>query len=376
MTKQSAIRALAVVAALASAWFAAGAAQADWAVNMPQGVTPLSGEIFDLHMWILWICVVIGIGVFGAMFWSMFHHRKSRGVEPAQFHESTTVEVIWTLVPFLILLVMGALATRTLIAMEDTRGADMTVKVTGYQWKWHYDHVDEGVAYFSNLATGWDEINNEAEKGEHYLLDVDNPLVVPVGQKVRLLVTAADVIHSWWVPELYVKKDAIPGFINETWFQVDKPGTYRGQCTELCGKDHGFMPVVVVAKSEADYATWLAEQKSAKEAELLAAGADWAFPDLMAKGEEVYNTNCAACHQANGQGMAPVFPAIAGSAVATGPLEAHLAVVMNGVSGTAMQGFGAQLSDLDLAAVITYQRNAWGNDTGDTIQASAIKAAR
>ncbi|MBD3618538.1 MAG: cytochrome c oxidase subunit II [Chromatiales bacterium] len=354
----------------------AGGAFADWEVNMPRGVTEISNTVYDLHMLIFWICVVIGIVVFGAMFYSIVKHRKSRGVQAAQFHESTTVEILWTLVPFLILVGMAIPATKTLIAMEDTSNADMTIKVTGYQWKWHYDYMDEGIGFFSNLATPRAAIENRADKGEHYLLDVDNPIVVPINKKIRFLVTANDVIHAFWVPDLAMKKDAIPGFVNELWTRIDEPGVYRGQCAELCGKDHGFMPIVVVAMEENEYLDWVAEQKAAREAELMASDKEWGKSDLMARGEKIYNTNCAACHQANGEGMGSVFPAIKGSAVATGEIKGHVDLVMNGVPGTAMAAFGPQLSDVDLAAVITYQRNAFGNDTGDVIQPTDIKAAR
>lgn len=351
-------------------------ANADWELNMPVGVTEISRDVHDLHMLIFWVCVLIGIGVFGVMFYSIIKHRKSKGAQAAQFHESTTVEVIWTIVPFLILVGMAIPATKTLIAMEDTTNADLTIKVTGFQWKWKYDYLDEGVSYFSNLATPREQIHNAADKGDHYLLEVDNPLVVPVNKKIRLLLTSNDVIHAWWVPELAVKKDAIPGFINEMWTRIEEPGVYRGQCAELCGKDHGFMPVVVVALEENKYLDWVAEQKAAREAELMASGKDWDLPALMAKGEKVYNTNCAACHQANGQGIPGAFPAIAGSQVATGALDGHLNIVLHGKQGTAMQAFGPQLSDVELAAVVTYQRNAFGNDTGDVVQPKDIKAVR
>jgi len=242
------------------AWSAG--AHAEFALNMPRGVTAISQDVYNLHMLIFWICVVIGVVVFGVMFWSIYHHRKSRGAVPAQFHESTVVEVVWTVIPMLILIGMAVPATKTLVRMYDARDADLTVKVTGYQWRWQYDYLDEGVKFFSTLSTPQDQIRNVAAKDEHYLLEVDNPLVVPVGKKVRILTTAADVIHSWWVPGLGWKKDAIPGFINENWTQIEKPGVYRGQCAELCGKDHGFMPVVVKAVPEAEFQQWLAQMKA------------------------------------------------------------------------------------------------------------------
>lgn len=241
------------------AWSAG--ARADSVLNMTRGVTAVSGDIYDLHMLILWICVFIGIGVFGVMFWSIYHHRKSRGAEPAQFHESTLVEVLWTVVPMVILISMAIPATQVLIRMADASEAELTIKVTGYQWRWHYDYMDEGVGFFSTLSTPREQIYGVAPKGEHYLLEVDQPLVVPVGKKIRILTTSADVIHSWWVPALGWKRDTIPGFINENWTLIEKPGTYRGQCAELCGRDHGFMPVVVEAVSEAEFQEWLARMK-------------------------------------------------------------------------------------------------------------------
>lgn len=237
-------------------------ARAELGLNMPRGVTSVSREVYDLHMLIFWICVVIAIGVFGVMFWSIFHHRKSRGVVPAQFHESTTVEIIWTVIPMLILVGMAIPATKTLVKMYDSREAELTVKVTGYQWRWQYDYLDQNVGFLSVLSTPTAQIRNAAPKGEHYLLEVDNPMVVPVGKKVRILTTAADVIHSWWVPELGWKKDAIPGFINESWTLIEKPGIYRGQCAELCGKDHGYMPIVVKAVPEAEFKEWLAQMQA------------------------------------------------------------------------------------------------------------------
>ncbi len=340
---------------------------ADWTLNMSPGVTGTSNEIFSLHMTILWICVVIGVVVFGIMFWSIFAHRKSSGRKPANFHENTLVEILWTIIPLVILVVMAIPATATLVDMYDTSEADVDIKVTGYQWRWKYDYIDDDFGYFSNIATSDDEIYNRTDKSENYLLDVDNPMVVPVGAKIRLLVTANDVIHSWWVPAFGVKKDAIPGFVNETWTRVDEPGIYRGQCTELCGVKHGFMPVVVKAVPQDEYDAWVAEKKEAAQRERELTEKDWTLEELMVRGEKAYASACAACHQADGSGAPPAFPALKGSAVATGDIQAHLDTVVNGVSGTAMQAFGGQLSEVDLAAVITYERNAWGNDTGDMV---------
>jgi cytochrome c oxidase subunit 2 len=338
-------------------------------VNMSPGVTEVGRQIYDLHMIILGICVVIGIGVFGVMFYSIVYHRKSRGVTPATFHESTKVEIAWTVVPFLILIGMAIPATNTLLAIYDHDDAELDVLVTGFQWKWKYEYLNENgenVTFFSNLRTPQSEIYNSESKGEHYLLEVDEPLVLPADTKVRLLVTANDVIHSWWVPELAVKKDAIPGFINETWTRTGREGVYRGQCAELCGKDHGFMPIVVNVVSKEEYAEWVsAKQAEAAEIRDLMAQT-FTMDDLMERGKAVYDRNCLACHGANGEGG--VGTAIAGSAIATGEVGGHLDVGISGVPGTAMQAFGGQLNDVDMAAVITYQRNAFDNNMGDMVQ--------
>ncbi len=344
-------------------------------VNMSKGVTEIGAEIYDLHMMIMWICVVIGIGVFGVMFYSIYAHRKSKGVVPAQFHESTTVEIAWTVIPFFILIGMAVPATSTLLDVYDFEDAEIDILITGYQWKWKYEYLDENgenVAFFSNLATSQEEIYNTATKEADYLLDVDEPLVIPVDTKVRFLVTANDVIHSWWVPEIAVKKDAIPGFINEAWTRVPEEGVYRGQCTELCGAYHGFMPVEVHVVSREEYDAWIAAKRGGAAAMAAMAEQEMSVEDLMAKGEAVYNSQCLACHGANGEGG--VGNAIAGSAVAMGDISKHLEVGVRGVAGTAMQAFGGILSDVDMAAVITYQRNAFGNNTGDVVQPADVVA--
>ncbi len=373
------------VAALSGVWatLGTGLALADEpsTLNMPQGVTAISREVYDLHMMVFWIVCAIGVVVFGALFYSILKHRKSQGAVAATFHESTAVEIVWTVIPFIILVAMAIPAAKTLIAMEDTSNADVTIKVTGYQWKWHYDYVGEDVGFFSVLNAEHNAARKvgsgiDVSQYEHYLKDVDRELVVPVGQKVRFLFTAADVIHAWWVPDLAVKKDAIPGFINESWTLIDEPGVYRGKCAELCGRDHGFMPVVVRAVPQDEYAAWLAEQRGEAQVEASAAEREWSSEELIARGESVYKTNCASCHQAQGQGIPGVFPAIAGSAVATGALDGHLDVIYNGVAGTAMAGFGAQLSDLDIAAVINYQRNAFGNNADGALQPADVAALR
>ncbi|MGB1579994.1 MAG: cytochrome c oxidase subunit II [Nevskiales bacterium] len=385
-------------------------ALAEWALNMPKGVTEVSRDVYDLHMTIFWVCVWIGVVVFGAMFYSVFAHRKSRHPKPADFHESTLVEIIWTVIPFVILVVMAIPAAGTFIRMEDSSNADMTVKITGYQWKWEYEYLDHDIRFFSTL----DAASNRARQTgsgidpnsvENYLLDVDNRLVVPVDTKVRFLLTSNDVIHAWWVPDLAVKKDAIPGFVNEMWTKIDEPGVYRGQCAELCGRDHGFMPVVIEALPQEEFDVWVAKQTGTEVAEAAAetatdaavdaepvaaeaaeapaaeaapaeesAPAELSKDELMAKGEEVYKVFCSACHKPDGSGMPPAFPAITGGTVTNGPVADHINQVLNGKG--AMQPFGGQLNDTEIAAVITYQRNALGNSTGDIVQPADVAAAR
>jgi cytochrome c oxidase subunit 2 len=369
--------------ALCSLWGAAlllgaGSSFAEYPLNLTQGATDISHKVYDLHMMVFWICVVVCVGVFAVLIYSIFTHRKSKGAVPATFHESTTVEIIWTTIPFLILVGMAVPATTTLLALEDTRDPDMSIQITGYQWKWKYDYLDEDISFFSALATPREQIEGTAEKGENYLLEVDNPIVVPINKKIRFLVTSNDVIHSWWVPALGWKQDAVPGFINDAWTELSEPGLYRGKCAELCGKDHGFMPIVLVAKTEEDYQAWVNEQKGAAAADAAAATKTWSMDDLLAKGESVYKTNCQACHQAGGEGMpAAGFPALKGSPIATGPVAGHLDIVLHGgKKNPAMAAFGQQLNDADLAAVITYERNAFGNATGDVVQPSDVAAAR
>ncbi len=359
------------------AGLAAQPARAEYGMNLVRGATDLSHRVFDLHMISLWVCVAIGVVVFGAMFYSLFAFRKSRGAVAANFHENTTVEVVWTIIPFIILIAMAIPATVTLIDLEDTSDSGLTIKVTGYQWRWQYEYLGEDVSFFSNLAqSSRDAMNGDPTGVEHYLLDVDNPVVVPVNTKVRFVITSNDVIHSWWVPALGWKQDAVPGFINDGWTNIPQPGVYRGQCAELCGKDHGFMPVVIEAKTQADYETWLTAKKAEVEAAKSGADRDWTMDELMERGKTVYGTYCVACHQANGQGIPPAFPALAGGVITTGPIEGHIDRVFNGKAGTGMQAFGPQLNDVDLAAVVTYERNAFGNDKGDLVQPKQIKALR
>ncbi len=354
---------------------------ADYRLNMTQGATTISKQVYDLHMLTFWMVSSIGLIVFGLMIWSIIHHRKSRGVKAAQFHHSSRWEAVWTIIPILILLTFAAPATKTLIMMDDTEDTDMTIKVTGYQWKWHYDYLDEGLSFFSTLAPEHNKArqtgsNIDVTKIENYLLEVDNPLVVPVNKKIRILITANDVIHAWWVPDLGWKRDAIPGFVNVNWTELTEPGIYRGQCAELCGKDHGFMPIVVKAVTETEYKQWIEQTKATQEAAVAGADREWALAELIERGQAVYSTNCAGCHQTNGQGLPPTFPALTGSPVATGPIENHIEVVVNGRTGTPMQAFGKQLNTVDIAAVVTFERNALGNSVGDMVQPAQIPAAR
>lgn len=352
-------------------------AHAEYALNMTRGVTPLSREIYDLHMIVFWICVIIGIGVFGAMAYSIMYHRKSKGAVAADFHESTTVEIIWTLVPLAVLIAIAVPATATLLDLEDTSEADVNIQVNGIQWKWKYTYLDEDVEFISSLSEqSRNAIKTDPHSVDHYLLDVDNPIVVPINKKIRFLFTADDVIHAWWVPDLAVKQDAVPGFINDSWAIIEEPGVYRGQCAELCGKDHGFMPIVVNAVSEAEYQQWVTAMKSEQAAVAASSEKEWTMDELIAKGEAVYNTSCAACHQPTGAGIPGVFPALTNSPLTIGDINGHIDIVMNGKTGTSMSAFKNQLSDVDIAAVVTYERNRLGNSVGDMVQPSAIKSLR
>ena len=358
--------------------FAQEASEEASSLNLRRGATDISGQVYDLHMLMFFICVGIAVVVFGVMFASMYLHRKSRGAKPANFHENVKVEIAWTVIPFLILVFMAVPAANTLIAMEDTTEPDMTVLVTGSQWKWHYKYMDSDVEFYSLLATQREQIENKFQKTDNYLLEVDRPLVIPTGKKIRFLITSDDVIHSWWVPDFAVKKDANPGFINESWANVNEPGIYRGQCAELCGKDHGYMPVVVIAKEPAEFDKWMSEQEAmvrqAKEEEQRLLSMNMSMDELMQEGERVYNATCAACHMPNGEGLPGVFPALKGSKMVKEDQQGHIDIVLHGKSGTAMQAFGKMLSLKEIAAVVTYERNAWGNNTGDMVQAKDVNA--
>jgi cytochrome c oxidase subunit 2 len=368
-----------MVASLALPRMAIANGEAKFGFQTPQ--TLVAHQIYDLHLIVLLICIAIALGVFAFMFYAILRHRRSVGHQAKQFSDNRAVTILWTAIPLLIVVGLAFPATRTVIAMKDTSSPDMTIKIVGYQWKWRYDYLGQDVSFYSDLSTARDQIENQAPKGENYLLEVDNPMVVPVGKKVRILVTANDVIHSWWVPAFGVKQDAIPGFVRDSWFKVDTPGIYRGQCAELCGKEHGFMPIVVQALPEEQYKTWLAEQqtknKVATAAASAAAGRTYTLDELKTEGEKVYGRSCVACHQANGQGLPGAFPALAHGAITTGPIAGHVDIVMNGSKkNPAMAAWKDQLSDLELAAVITYERNVFGNTMGDMVQPKDIVAAR
>jgi cytochrome c oxidase subunit 2 len=349
---------------------------ADWsALNMRQGVTEISQEVYGLHMIMFWVCVVIGVLVFGTMIISMLMHRKSLGVKPATFHDNTTIEIAWTIVPIIILVVLAIPATTTLTKMYDTGDTEMDIEVRGLQWKWQYTYLNDDpskeISFISSMITPDEEIYNRAAKRENYLLDVDNELVIPIDTRIRFLITSGDVIHSWWVPDFALKKDAIPGFVHELWTIVDTPGTYRGKCTELCGPYHGFMPVVVRAVEKDEYAAWLLEQQAEAEKVFEIVGKQWSEEELMVEGEEVYLRACASCHQVNGRGLPPAFPSLVGQGLAVGPIEDHIDIVLNGKPGSAMQSFSKQLNAAEIAAVITYERKSWGNQA-ESVQPKEI----
>ena len=358
------------------------AAWAEYKLNLQTPQTVLGEKIYDLHTIITIISFIIFVGVFGFMFYSVFKHRKSVGHKAAQFHENTAVEVAWTLIPFVILIALAVPATGTLISMRDTSEPDITIKATGYQWKWGYDYLKgegEGISFYSTLSTPRAQIDGTDVAGRNanpnYLLETDNHVVVPVGKKIRILTTAADVIHAWYVPALAVKQDAVPGFIRDTWFKAEKAGIYRGQCAELCGKDHGFMPIVVEVMEPAQYTAWVGAQQKKVAAAKVDPNKTWTLDELKAHGEKVYAQNCVACHQATGMGVPGAFPALSGSKVVSGPKLDQIKLVLNGKQATAMAAF-KHLSDADLAAVITYTRNSWSNKAGDAVAPADIKAAR
>jgi cytochrome c oxidase subunit 2 len=369
------------------------AAHAEYAWNFPKPATPMAVDTLHVHNKFMLITMVIFVVVLAIMIYSIYTHRKSKGYKAATFTgPSTKAQVFWTLVPFAILLyidfiLMGIPAYHSVVMMENTKNdAEMVIKVTGMQWRWQYEYMDgdaQGIKFVSNLTTPEDQIYNKAPKGENYLLEVDNHLVLPVDKKVRILLTSTDVIHTWWVPAFGVARDAIPGFLRETWAQIDEPGTYRGQCKELCGKGHGFMPVVVDAVPEEEFKAWVAAKKQELAAESAGADKEWSKEDLIAHGKDVYEKNCAVCHQANGQGLPPAFPGLAGSKIVNAPnfdadgkllADSHVDRVFNGKN--VMPAWKGVLNDVDIAAVVTYERNAFGNKMDDAVQPAQIKALR
>lgn len=358
-------------------------ARADyWQMNMYKGVTPISHDMYDLHMIGMWVCIGIGLIVFGVMIYSLIYHRKSQGVAPATFHDNLRLEIVWSVIPFLILVGLAIPATKVLINMNDTNNSDITIKITASQWKWQYQYLDQGISYFSNLATPYAQIHNKEKKGQWYLLEVDKPLVLPTDQKIRFLVTSTDVVHSWWVPQLGIKRDAIPGFMYEAWAIIKKPGVYRGQCTELCGVNHGFMPIVVKALAPNDFDKWVeaapkvvdpyasTEMKPKEHTPL-------SYTTLMAEGKTKYEQMCLACHKADGKGEPPLYPGLKASSISVGkPISRHIKLILLGVPNTAMQAYKDQLTDREIAAIVTYERNAWGNNTGDIVQPEEVHTVR
>ena len=341
--------------------------KAEWfALNMTRGVTDISNEVFELHMIIFWICFAIGLLVFSVIFYSMWAHSKKRNPVPATFTDNHKLEIAWTIIPFLILIAMAVPASKTLIKIYDDEAGDVNIQVTGSQWKWQYRYLEDDVSFTSKLSTDWDEINNLVPKGEYYLQEVDEMVLIPKGKKVRFLITSKDVIHSWWVPAFAIKQDAIPGFVNTAWTKVDQTGVYRGNCTELCGKEHGFMPIVVKVVEQDEYDEWVyvKKQEAIRLAELTTK--EWTAEELVQRGADLYEKNCVACHQSDGQGIAGIFPNLAGSDVVLNDKGRNIEILMEGVQGAAMQSFADQLAEVDMAAVITYTRQSWGNaEDGD-----------
>ena len=363
-----------------SCFLGSDAVLAEYGMNLPMGVTLMSHKIYHLHMLMFYICLVIGLGVFIALFYALYRFRKKEGVKAQLFHGSVWVELIWTAIPLVLVIIMLVPAVRVLYELNDVRASTKNIKITGIQWKSRYDYLEDGLSFYSSLSTPMDQIKGKEPKGKHYLLEVDKPLVLPVRQKIKLLFTSNDVNHSWWVPELGIKRDCIPGYVGEAWIYIEKPGVYRGQCTELCGMQHGFMPIVVEAKTEKDYQEWLKLQKGGQLEEVKTMSKN----DLLAKGKEVYAMNCQACHQENGQGLPPAIRALAGSKKVTGDEACPISILLNGIQGSAMQSFAEQLNDVEIAAVLSYVRNSWGNDdkakhgdkAGSLIQPEEVKSAR
>jgi cytochrome c oxidase subunit 2 len=358
------------------------AAADPWQLNMYRGVTPISQDIYNLHMICMVVCAIIGVVVFGVMLYSLIYHRQARGFKPAKFHDNLRLEIVWSIIPLLILVGLAIPATRVLMRMDNTDDSTLTIKVVGYQWRWQYQYLDQGISFFSNLSTPYQEMQNKQKKGQWYLLEVDKPLVVPIHKKIRFLVTANDVIHSWWVPELGIKRDAIPGFMHEAWASIEKPGVYRGQCAELCGINHGFMPIVVQALPVEEFDRWVAAQPKVEDqyAQTTPDALDhpvMSWSQLMSKGKKTYEMYCAACHKSDGTGLPPMYPPLKGSSIAVGhPISRHLELILNGVPGSGMQPYRDQLTNEEIAALATYERNAWGNNTGDEVQPAEVAGLR
>lgn len=349
-----------------------------WQMNMPKGVTPLSHWMYDLHMIAMVVCAIIGVIVFGVMIYAIIYHRKSKGFVPATFYNNNRLEIIWTIIPFIILIGLAIPATKVLMQLEDYNESDLTIKIVGYQWKWQYQYLDQGISYFSNISTPFAEIENQKPKSTWYLLDVDRPLVLPVNKKIRFLITSNDVIHSWWVPDLGIKRDAMPGFIHEAWANIEKPGIYRGQCAELCGINHAYMPIVVHAVKEEEFEKWVHGQEKTKDqytppSSIAIQEKLMTYEELMSLGKQKYEQICAACHRPDGTGLPPLYPSLKGSSIAIGhPVARHISIILGGVPGSAMQGYQDQLTDSEIAAIVTYERNAWENNTGDVVQATDV----
>ena len=349
-------------------------------LDMPAPVTEIARQQQSLHWFVMIVCLVIFVAVFGVMFYSIIKHRKSAGHKPATFHESLTVEIAWTIVPFIIVVAMGAMATKTVVAMKDTSNADLTIKATGYQWKWGYDYLKgegEGISFFATLdnAQRLASDSGKPEATDNYLLKVDNPVVVPVNKKIRVVTTANDVIHAWMIPAFAVKQDAIPGFVRDTWFRAEKTGDFYGQCAELCGKEHAYMPIHVKVVTDEEYTQWVEGKKKEMAAKADDPNKEWKLEELAARGEKVYAANCAACHQPNGKGMGPIKPVDGSAVVLDADKTKQIAVLLNGQNNGAMPSW-KQLSDTEIAAVITYTKNSWSNKTGQVVQPAEVKAAR
>ncbi|WP_370652441.1 cytochrome c oxidase subunit II [Aquabacterium sp.] len=390
MSRWSAGRAVGCAVGGAVALASLAASSAAWAVNdLPGGpavnqldmhpaVTKIALEQQNLHYLLLWICTIIFVAVFGVMFYSIFKHRKSKGAKSADFHESTTVEIIWTVIPFIIVIGMALPATKVVVAQKDTTNADLTIKATGYQWKWGYDYLrgeGEGIGFLSTLDASQRALSDAGTpQGDNYLLKVDNALVVPVNKKVRIITTANDVIHSFMVPAFGIKQDAIPGFVRDTWFRAEKIGDYYGQCVELCGKEHAYMPIHVKVVSEADYSVWVQGQLKEMQAKADDPNKVWTQDELIARGEKVYTANCAACHLPNGKGGGAIKPLDGAAVVLNADKSLEIKVLLNGQNN--IMPAWKQLSDTEIAAVITYTKNHWSNKTGQVVQPAEVRTAR